>query len=85
MTEHPSDRARCKAMAEGTQDGRIRIAAARTGFNRDLPNRVIARGRQSAMISDFVTMPLDAFVPMVERGRTRRSLSFSEEPSTAAE
>ncbi len=45
MTEHPNDRAQFKAMAEGTQDDWNRIAAAEAGFNRDLPNRVIAHLR----------------------------------------
>jgi predicted HD phosphohydrolase len=47
MTEHPSTettegRAQFKAMAEGTQDDWMKIAAAAAPFNRDLPNRVIA-------------------------------------------
>ena len=42
MTEHPSDRAQFKAMAEGTQDDWMKIAAASVAFNRDLPNRVLA-------------------------------------------
>jgi predicted HD phosphohydrolase len=42
MTEHPSDRAQFKAMAEGTQDDWMKIAAASLAFNRDLPNRVLA-------------------------------------------
>ena len=42
MTEHPSDRAQFKAMAEGTQEDWAKIAAASVGFNRDLPNRVIS-------------------------------------------
>jgi predicted HD phosphohydrolase len=42
MTEHPSDRAQFKAMAEGTQEDWTKIAMASAGFNRDLPNRVIA-------------------------------------------
>jgi predicted HD phosphohydrolase len=42
VTEHPSDRAAFKAMAEGTRDDWMKIAAASVGFNRDLPNRVIA-------------------------------------------
>lgn len=42
MTEHPSDRAQFKAMAEGTQEDWMKIAQASAGFNRDLPNRVIA-------------------------------------------
>jgi predicted HD phosphohydrolase len=40
MTEQ--DRAQFKAMAEGTRDDWMKIAAASMGFNRDLPNRVIA-------------------------------------------
>lgn len=36
------DRAQFKAMAEGTRDDWMKIAAASQGFNRDLPNRVIA-------------------------------------------
>lgn len=47
MTEHPSTettegRAQFKAMAEGTQNDWMKIAAAAAPFNRDLPNRVIA-------------------------------------------
>ena len=42
MTEHPSDRAQFKAMAEGTQEDWMKIAAASVGFNKDLPNRVLA-------------------------------------------
>ncbi|MGZ5924737.1 MAG: HD domain-containing protein [Rhizomicrobium sp.] len=42
MTEHPSERAQFKAMAEGTQEDWMKIAAASAGFNRDLPNRVLA-------------------------------------------
>jgi predicted HD phosphohydrolase len=42
MTEHPSDRASFTAMADGTQEDWLKIAAAEVGFNRDLPNRVIA-------------------------------------------
>ncbi|HWD26709.1 MAG TPA: HD domain-containing protein [Rhizomicrobium sp.] len=42
MTEHPSDRAQFKAMAQGTQDDWMKIAAASVAFNRDLPNRVLA-------------------------------------------
>src|ERR1700743_3436558 len=42
MTEHPSDRAQFKAMADGTQDHWMKIAAASIAFNRDLPNRVLA-------------------------------------------
>lgn len=47
MTEHPSTettegRAQFKAMAEGTPDDWMKIAAAAAPFNRDLPNRVIA-------------------------------------------
>jgi len=42
MTEHPSDRAQFKAMAEGTQEDWTKIAMASAGFNRDLPNRVLA-------------------------------------------
>ncbi|HXC57513.1 MAG TPA: HD domain-containing protein [Rhizomicrobium sp.] len=42
MTEHQSDRAQFKAMAEGTQDDWMKIAAASVAFNRDLPNRVLA-------------------------------------------
>ncbi|MGZ5940251.1 MAG: HD domain-containing protein [Rhizomicrobium sp.] len=41
MTEHPSERAQFKAMAEGTQEDWMKIAAASAGFNRDLPNRVL--------------------------------------------
>lgn len=41
MTEHPSERAQFKAMAEGTQEDWMNIAAASAGFNRDLPNRVL--------------------------------------------
>jgi predicted HD phosphohydrolase len=40
MTEQ--DRAQFKAMAEGTRDDWMKIAAASMGFNRELPNRVIA-------------------------------------------
>jgi len=42
MTDHPGGRARFKAMAQGTQDDWLKIAAAEVAFNRDLPNRVIA-------------------------------------------
>jgi len=42
VTEHQSDRAQFKAMAEGTQDDWMKIAAASMEFNRDLPNRVLA-------------------------------------------
>ncbi|HJW41673.1 MAG TPA: HD domain-containing protein [Rhizomicrobium sp.] len=42
MTEHPFDRAQFKAMANGTQDDWMKIAAASVAFNRDLPNRVLA-------------------------------------------
>ena len=41
MTEHPSERAQFKAMAEGTQEDWMKIAVASAGFNRDLPNRVL--------------------------------------------
>ncbi|HEY1707605.1 MAG TPA: HD domain-containing protein [Rhizomicrobium sp.] len=40
MSEH--DRAEFKAMAEGTREDWMKIAAASVDFNRDLPNRVIA-------------------------------------------
>jgi predicted HD phosphohydrolase len=39
------DRAQFKAMAEGSRDDWMKIAAASTGFNRDLPNRVIGHLR----------------------------------------
>lgn len=42
MTEHPNDRAQFHAMAESTQEDWMKIAAASAGFNRDLPNRVLA-------------------------------------------
>ena len=42
MTDHPSDRAQFKTMAEGTQDDWMKIAAASMAFNKDLPNRVLA-------------------------------------------
>ena len=42
MTEHPSDRAQFTAMANGTQEDWSKIAQASVGFNRDLPNRVLA-------------------------------------------
>jgi len=42
MTEHLSDRAQFKAMAEGTQEDWMKIAAASVAFNKDLPNRVLA-------------------------------------------
>src|SRR4029079_6942577 len=42
MTEHPNERAQFKAMAEGTKEDWAKIAAASIGFNRDLPNRVLA-------------------------------------------
>lgn len=42
MTEHASDRAQFHAMAEGTQEDWMKIAAAAAGFNRELPSRVIA-------------------------------------------
>jgi predicted HD phosphohydrolase len=42
MTEHPSDRAGFTAMADGTQEDWMKIAAASIGFSRDLPKRVLA-------------------------------------------
>ena len=42
MAEHPSDRAGFTAMADGTQEDWMKIAAASIGFNRDLPKRVLA-------------------------------------------
>ncbi|HEY4941072.1 MAG TPA: HD domain-containing protein [Rhizomicrobium sp.] len=42
MTEHQSDRAQFRAMAQGTQDDWMKIAAASVAFNKDLPNRVLA-------------------------------------------
>jgi predicted HD phosphohydrolase len=42
MTEHPSDRAGFTAMADGTQEDWMKIAAASLGFTRDLPKRVLA-------------------------------------------
>lgn len=42
MTEHPTDRATFRAMAEGTQEDWMKISAASAPFSRDLPNRVIA-------------------------------------------
>jgi predicted HD phosphohydrolase len=42
MTEHPSDRAQFHAMAQGTQEDWMKIAAASMEFNRDLPNRVLS-------------------------------------------
>ena len=42
MTEHPSDRAGFAAMADGTKEDWMKIAAASIGFNRDLPKRVLA-------------------------------------------
>jgi len=41
MGEHQIDRAKFKAMAEGTQEDWTKIAAASIEFNRDLPNRVL--------------------------------------------
>ncbi len=42
MTEHPSERAQFKSMAESTKDDWMKIAAASAPFNRELPNRVLA-------------------------------------------
>jgi predicted HD phosphohydrolase len=42
MTEHEMDRAQFKAMAEGTKEDWMKIAAASAPFGRDLPNRVLA-------------------------------------------
>ncbi len=42
MTEQPSERAQFKAMAQGTRDDWMKIAAASVGFSRGLPDRVIA-------------------------------------------
>src|SRR5476651_1320498 len=42
MTEHAKDRAQFKAMAEGTREDWMKIAAASAPFGRDLPNRVLA-------------------------------------------
>jgi predicted HD phosphohydrolase len=42
MTEHQSDRAQFKTMAQSTQDDWMKIAAASMAFNKDLPNRVLA-------------------------------------------
>jgi predicted HD phosphohydrolase len=48
VTEHQSDRAQFKTMAEGTQDDWMKIAAASVAFNKDLPNRVLAHLRMLA-------------------------------------
>jgi predicted HD phosphohydrolase len=42
MTEEPHDRAQFHAMAQGTQEDWMKIAASSVSFNRDLPNRVLA-------------------------------------------
>jgi predicted HD phosphohydrolase len=41
MTEHPSERAQFRAMAESTQEDWAKIAVDGMEFNRDLPNRVL--------------------------------------------
>lgn len=41
MSEHPTDRAQFKAMAESTQEDWMKIASAAQAFNKDLPNRVL--------------------------------------------
>ena len=41
MTEHQSDRAQFKAMADGTQEDWMKIAAASVPFGRELPSRVL--------------------------------------------
>ena len=42
MTEHPADRAQFHAMTQGTQEDWAKIAIAAVGFNRELPDRVLA-------------------------------------------
>lgn len=42
MTEEPQDRAQFHAMTEGTQEDWAKIGMAAQGFNRELPNRVLA-------------------------------------------
>jgi predicted HD phosphohydrolase len=42
MTEQPQDRAQFHAMTDGTQDDWMKIAAAAQGFNKELPDRVLA-------------------------------------------
>jgi hypothetical protein len=87
MTGHPSDRARFKAMAQDTRGGRVKIAATGVGFNRVLPTRVIGciRHDQNALNPDHDTMPLDAFVTLVERGHRKLSVYPREHKRTAAE
>jgi len=45
MTEHTSDRAQFKAMAESTKEDWMKIVTAEAPFVRDLPNRVLAHLR----------------------------------------